>query len=195
LRTNLDGTELTIDLLHDDSWFRQLAVPPKVFLAEGTKAGDGAVREVTWERIEPGHFRAKANLEHGRLTPGRDSSGRFPHSLLDQLLVGGSPEWSFDRSRIEELRQVSILSGGAERINLAEVWKQPVRKEFASIQSWLLVLALFMVVADALVTRMGWSWGLIDFTKVPKRNEEGGFARCLEPVGSRPRAGCPGEEA
>jgi len=166
LRTDLNGTEFTIDLLHDDSWFRQLAVPPKVFLAEGTKAGDGAVREVTWERIEPGHFRAKANLEHGRLTRGAIQVGESALPF-GPVVVGGSPEWSFDRTRIEELRQVSLRSGGEERINLSEVWKQPVRQEFASIQPWLLVVALFLVMADALATRMGWSWGRFDFLKMP----------------------------
>ena len=157
LRTELNGTELTVDLLHDDSWFQRLAVPPKVFLADGTKAGESAVREVTWERIEPGHFRAKAQLEHGKLTRGAIQAGDSAIGF-GPLVVGGSPEWSFDRSRIEELRQVSARSGGAERINLAEVWKQPVRKEFASIQPWLLIVALLLVLAEALVTRLGWTW-------------------------------------
>jgi hypothetical protein len=170
MRTNLDGTELTIDLLHDDSWFRQLAVPPKVFLAEGAKSGDAAVREVIWERIEPGHFRAKANLEHGVLTRGAVQVGESAIPF-GPVVVGGSPEWNFDRGRIEELRQVSAQSGGEERINLAEVWKQPERKELASIQPALLIVALLLILADALATRMGWTWTAMNrVSRVPSRS-------------------------
>jgi hypothetical protein len=170
LRTNLDGTELTVDLLHDDSWFRQLAVPPKVFLADGAKSGEAAVREVTWERIEPGHFRAKANLEPGVLTRGAVQIGEAAIPF-GPVVVGSSPEWNFDRGRIEELRQLSAQSGGEERNNLAEVWKQPERKEFASIQPALLVVALLLILADALATRMGWSWSsLRGHVRVPSRS-------------------------
>jgi hypothetical protein len=157
LRTELNGTELTVDLLHDDTWFQRLAVPPKVFLADGTKAGDDAIREVTWERIEPGHFRATTQLDYGRLTRGAIQVGDSAIAF-GPVIVGGSPEWSFDRTRIEELREVSARSGGEERINLAEVWKQPSRKEFATIQPWLLVAVLLLVLAEALFTRLGWTW-------------------------------------
>jgi hypothetical protein len=156
LRTKLDGTELVIDLLHDDSWFQRLAVPPRVFLADGAKTGEGAVREVAWERIEPGHFRAKANLEHGVLTRGAVQVGDVAMPF-GPVVVGGSPEWTFDRSRVEELRQVSAQSGGAERINLAEVWQQPEKRAFATIQPWLLIAALLLILAEALATRLGWN--------------------------------------
>ncbi len=191
LRTNLAGTELTVDLLHDDSWFRQLAVPPKVFLADGAKSGEAAVREVTWERIEPGHFRAKANLEPGVLTRGAVQIGEAAIPF-GPVVVGSSPEWNFDRERIEELRQVSVQSGGEERINLAEVWKQPERKEFASIQPALLVVALLLILAEALATRMGWSWAsLRGHVRVPYRSHPSATGAAYQAAAPVPATSAP----
>jgi len=156
LRTDLDGTELTVDLLHDDSWFQRLAVPPRLFLATGARPGDEA-REVTWERMEPGHYRARAQLEPRQPVRGAVQAGEMAIPF-GPLVVGGSPEWELDDARIEELRAVSRQSGGEERVNLSEAWRQPERRTMGSIQPWLLIAALGMVLADALATRLGWTW-------------------------------------
>lgn len=195
LRTRLDGTELSIDLLHDDTWFQRLAVPPRVFLADGAKTGEGSVREVAWERLEPGHFRAKSSLEHGVLTRGAVQVGDLAIPF-GPVVVGGSPEWTFDRSRVEELRQVAAQSGGQERINLADVWQQPETKEFASIQPWLLGAALLLILAEALATRLGWN--RISFGRgargekaSPRSAPSGAYRSAIPARESAPPAGAP----
>jgi hypothetical protein len=157
--TDLDGTDLTVDLFHDDTWFQRLAVPPRIFLATGSRSGEEAVQEVTWERMEPGHYRARAQLEPRVPVRGAVQAGDLAIPF-GPIVVGGSPEWTLDASRIEELRAVSRQSGGEDRVNLSEAWRQPVRRKMASIQPWLLVLALGLVLGDALATRLGWTWKL-----------------------------------
>ncbi len=159
IRTNLDGTEFTLDLLHDDSWTERLAEPPRIFLAqEKASLIDGKftnVREITWRRLAPGHFRATSQLEHGKMTRGAIQIGSVAIPF-GPIVVGGSPEWAFDPVRIDELRQTAEISGGGELVDLSKAWTQPEVKEFASIQPWLLTLLLCAVVLDALFTRMGW---------------------------------------
>jgi len=153
LRTDLDGTEFTLDLLHDDSWTERLATPPRIFMAE-TGSFD-KVKEITWRRLAPGHFQAKTQLEHGKMARGAIQIGDVALPF-GPIAVGGSPEWAFDPTRVEELKQASELSGGTELVDLSKAWQQPEIKDFSTIRPWLLTLLLMMMVGDALVTRMGW---------------------------------------
>jgi len=81
LRTETSGARLAVDLFYDDSWAARIAKSgPVAMLAEsgaGTGGAGGAggaeggsVRGLVWEKIEPGHFRAVAELTPGRLARG-----------------------------------------------------------------------------------------------------------------------------
>lgn len=169
IRTNLDGTEFTLDLLHDDQWTKRLAEPPRIFLAqEKATLIEGEftnVREITWRRLAPGHFRATTQLEHGRMVRGAIQIGGIALPF-GPIVVGGSPEWAFDPTRVEELKQAVEVSGGQELVDLSKAWTQPEVKEFASIQPWLLTILLCAVILDALFTRMGWQMPV--FAGLPK---------------------------
>ncbi len=155
LRTRLDGTELSIDLLHDESWTERLSVAPRIFLEDMKGLGEERITEIMWERIAPGHFQAKAPLEFARPARGAIQVGDTALSF-GPVVVGGSPEWSFDPSRVDELRQVAARTGGEELVKLEDAWKRPEREIYGSIQPWLLVALLGVILGDALVTRMGW---------------------------------------
>ncbi len=153
MRTDVDGTEFTLDLLHDDSWTEKLSTPPRIFMAETGSFDE--VREITWRRLAPGHFQAKTQLEHGTMARGAIQIGNIALPF-GPIAVGGSPEWAFDATRVEELKQTAIQSGGSELVDLSKAWQRPQVQEYASIQPWLLTVLLIFILADALFTRMGW---------------------------------------
>ena len=179
LRTSLDGTDFTLDLLHDDTWTERLAEPPKIFLAEHRGSGANSdVREVTWRRLAPGHFRLTEQLEHGRMARGAIQVGNIALPF-GPIVVGGSPEWAFDADRIGELKQTSAVSGGQEIVELGDAWKRPEVREYSTIQPWLLLALFGLFLSDALITRMGWQIPLFDtFTqKFAKRRAKSKYAK------------------
>jgi len=155
IRTDLDGTRLQIDLFHDES-DALLEAAPRILLHEraGASAND-AIREIPWERMAPGQFRATTQLEPARQIRGaiQIGSSAIP---FGPIAVGSNPEWSFDPRRVEELKQAAARSGGEERVNLANAWEHPPRRQAASLRNLLLPILLVVILLDALLTRMGW---------------------------------------
>lgn len=154
LRHRIDGTELTLDLLSDESWETRLAEkPPRLLLASGT--GAETRRDLAWRKLAPGHFQAAVDLSGGEMVRGAVQAG--PHALsFGPLSVGTGAEWAFDGARLEELRSVAATSGGKELLELREAWRAPPQRPFADVRNWLLVAALLAMLADALITRTGW---------------------------------------
>jgi hypothetical protein len=81
--------------------------------------------------------------------------GRDAVLAFGPVSAGGSLEWAFDRTRVQELRQLSVRSGGVERLDLAGVWDAPRPATVRSVRGWLLVAFIVLALADALLTRMG----------------------------------------
>ncbi|MES2507263.1 MAG: hypothetical protein V4599_11190, partial [Verrucomicrobiota bacterium] len=71
-------------------------------------------------------------------------------------LVGTSTEWAFDEARTEELKQVSLASGGRELLELSQAWRSPRTERFVDLRNEILLLALILMLAEALITRTGW---------------------------------------
>ena len=69
-----------------------------------------------------------------------------------------NPEWTFDKTRLEELRDVSARSGGTERVDLSDVWKAPRPPAWKDVQRWLLLATLVALLLEAWQTRTGWEW-------------------------------------
>ena len=158
LRTAVDGDQLTLDLLYDASWTDRVAQNgPTATLAEST-GGRGAdnVRQLVWEKIEPGRFRATAPLVPGRRVRGavRLGSATLP---FGPVAGAGAAEWSYDPARLEELRRLSANSGGRERLDLASVWSAPRPIDWRSIRRPLLMAWLGLLLTEAALTRLGFS--------------------------------------
>jgi hypothetical protein len=154
LRQELRGTELSLDLLFEPQWEATFAAtPPRIVLAEGSRAE--TQRELTWRRLAPGHYSVSADLSEGQLVRGVIQAGK---SMLPfgPVAVGRNAEWAFDAARLEEVRQTSLLSGGRELLDLKDAWKSPPAMELSDLRHRLLLAALILMVADALVTRLGW---------------------------------------
>ncbi len=153
LRAKVDGNELQLDLLFDESWQDRLAkAAPEVVIATGAS---GEPQSLTWERLEPGHYRARTALSPGAWVRGAVQAGSYsvPFGPVTATL---NPEWNLDRERVRELEAVSRLSGGAERVDLGTVWEASRREEYRDVRPWLLAVLLVVVLLDALVTRIGW---------------------------------------
>ena len=157
LRTELKGTELALDLRFDDgSWTDTFAAEaPRILLAQGARAEPGL--ELTWQRMAPGHYRATMELEEGVVVRGGIQAG--VHVIpFGPLAAGTHAEWTFDPARQEELRQTAAASGGRELLNLATAWQSPPLPQFRDLRPWILPLLVLLLLADALTTRLGWSF-------------------------------------
>jgi hypothetical protein len=156
LRTDVDGERLTLELLYDETWNTRIAqAAPTAMLAEsGGVSAAVATRPLVWEKIEPGRFRASVELAPGKMARGavRVGAATLP---FGPLTVSGSAEWSFDRTRLLELRQLSARSGGEERLDLARVWQAPRPIAWRSVRGWVLLGWALLFIADAALTRLG----------------------------------------
>ncbi|MCA1962335.1 MAG: VWA domain-containing protein [Prosthecobacter sp.] len=154
LRHRLEGNQLMLDLMHDDEWETRLqASPPRIRIAHGTDAT--GVHDLAWERLAPGHYQASMALTEGQMVRGAVQVGGATLSF-GPIMAGNSTEWAFDETRTEELRRASTVSGGRELFDLSQAWRSPKVVRFSDARPLLLLAALFLMLADALLTRTGW---------------------------------------
>ena len=149
VRTETRGETLSVELLHDESWAGRIAqTPPTAALA----SKPGSSRALVWEKIEPGRFAATARLEPGEAARGvvRVGASAMPFGPIS---ASGSPEWSYDREAIEELKRLSARSGGGPRLDMAAIWDAPRRIEARSLRAWWLGAAALLLVIEAGVAR------------------------------------------
>ena len=167
LRWDLRGTELSLDLLYEgEPWTQTFAQQaPRIVLASGARAEPGL--ELTWQRMSPGHYRAAIELEEGTVVRGGIQAG--VHVIpFGPFSVGTKAEWTFDPARQEELRQTAAVSGGRELLDLSSAWQSPPLSQFTDLRPWGLPLLLLLFLADALITRLGWTFPALrwpSFTK------------------------------
>ena len=156
LRTEIDGERLILELLYDETWNARIAqTGPTAVLAENSPLSSViATRPLAWEKIEPGRYRTTTALTPGRMARGavRVGNTAMPFGPLG---VAGSTEWSFERERLTELRQLVARSDGQERLDLAQIWRAPRPPAWQSVRNWFLIAWAVVFVADALLTRIG----------------------------------------
>ena len=154
LRTVLEGEQLTLELLHDETWTARLAQSaPTATLAESSAGrGPGEVRDLLWEKIEPGRFRTTVPLTPGRMARGAVRIGGV--ALPFGPVAAGSAEWAFDHERLAELQQLAGRSGGRERLDLASIWDAPRELHRRSLRGWLLAALTIVLLVEAALTRL-----------------------------------------
>ncbi|MCF6312914.1 MAG: VWA domain-containing protein [Verrucomicrobiales bacterium] len=158
IRTKINGTLLTIDLLYDDQEWgdRFAATPPRIVLSEGLSQSP-TKRELTWERISPERYSVQIHLKEEQMLRGAIQISDQYTLPFGPLVLGSSREWALDPESIEELTSLSAASQGRPLLDLPDAWQKPLRKDYSSIQAWLLSLLLVGILFDALITRTGWS--------------------------------------
>ncbi|MEO7100939.1 MAG: VWA domain-containing protein, partial [Luteolibacter sp.] len=167
LRHRLDGTRLTLDLLYDTAaWSQKLsASPPKVRLQDGS---GGAVVDLPWRRIEPGHFSLTRDLDEGSIVRGAVQVGE--NALpFGPLSVGSSVEWAFEPERLAELRAVSVQTKGRELLDLSKAWLRPPFIAETSLRLPLGIALVVLILAEALLTRTEWKLPQFALPNMPKR--------------------------
>ncbi len=155
LRHRLEGTTLTLELLYDlEDWTETFSLnPPTIKMLDGQAGGEPY--ELTWKRLSPGHFTLTRELEEGSVVRGSVQAGS--HALpFGPIAVGSSTEWNFDADRLAELRATSAATGGRELIDLSQAWLRPPTTFASNLRLPLIIVALLLMLLDALVTRMGW---------------------------------------
>jgi hypothetical protein len=154
VRHRIEGNTLTLDLFYDEEWEPKLrAKAPRVVLAHGLRAE--ASHELAWERVAPGHFQTSTELPEGEMVRGAVQVGGQAISF-GPAIVGTSTEWAFDEARVEELRRVSLTSGGRELLEMSQAWRSPTIPRFTDLGLYLLIATLLLLLFEAFVTRTGW---------------------------------------
>ena len=153
LKHQLNGNSLQLDFLYDvEKWGNTLMKnAPTVRLTEGNEEGF----EALWERMAPGRFQLTRELTDGSVVRGSALIGDY-HLPFGPFNAGSGAEWAFERERIDELRQVSLASGGRELLDLQKAWIRPEQMQISDLRIWLVVLILLCVLLDAIITRTGW---------------------------------------
>lgn len=168
LKHNLDGSELTLDLLYDtEEWGEEISnSPPRIRLQRGFQKESPT--ELTWERLSPGHYQVTTSLKEGEPVRGAIQIGGAAIPF-GPFAVGAITEWEFNPGRISELRETSRASGGTELLDLTDAWKKPPNPESASVRVWFLIAALLFFLLEALITRTGWRIPVIERSTTPRR--------------------------
>jgi hypothetical protein len=153
LRTRLEGTALSIDLLYDQRWESEVSArPPRILLARD----QGRTETHVWQRLAPGHYQTSLDLEARSTVRGAVQIGTAALPF-GPITAGIDAEWAFDRERIEELKTLAAMVGGEERLDLASIWKAPRRSAFRDLRPWLYSTLVSLLLLEALLSRTGWS--------------------------------------
>ncbi|MEM1059332.1 MAG: VWA domain-containing protein [Verrucomicrobiota bacterium] len=165
IRTKLRGTQLDVELLHDDSWTPKLATrPPRLQTAFGNRE-EGS--EQVWQRMAPGHYQATLPMRPQEVIRGVVQVGEFTLPF-GPYMAGSEVEWSRPREALEELKAVSRLSGGGDRLELSEIWDAPRPPSYVDLSFWFLLAALLFLLLDVLWTRLGLGFGPLDRWAAPR---------------------------
>jgi len=152
VRAEVQGTQLIADLFYEPEWSARLATSPPRLLLSAETGGAGA-REALWERLSPGRYRASVDLAGDQWVRGavRIGDAALPFGPLNAPI---HPEWTFDKRRLQELQSVSARSGGAERVDLSDVWTAPRVEVWRDLTAWLLMGLLVAILIEAWRSRV-----------------------------------------
>lgn len=156
LRTRMEGTELAVSLLYDQSWEERISQqPPHLEVAVQNENGTPVTSSPIWQRIAPGRYDANVHLAASRFLRGAVQVGPFVLPF-GPIVAGSNPEWTRDPHRIAELQALSQASGGEQRLDLPSIWKEPRPTGTTSLQLPILIALLVLMLLEFLQTRLGW---------------------------------------
>jgi hypothetical protein len=147
------GTDLEVDFYYEESWNERMSAgPPRLRLAGASTEG---VREGSWERMAPGHFRARVPLQPGEPVSGALQVDKWTMPF-GPLSVPFAAEWRRSQEALAEVRALVAATGGRERADVSGAWEYPASAaRSVSLLKWVLAALMVVLVAEALQTRVG----------------------------------------
>lgn len=152
VKTIRQGTDLSIELHFNAEWReRVLRGPTRLW---SYNQADQEIVETPWATINTSSMRTTIRLKPKEQLRGAIEVGsvRIPWG---PVLLPMSAEWELSDERVRELKRVATDSGGRELVDLASVWSSPRALSRFSLVPPLLILLIFLVLTDALLTRLG----------------------------------------
>lgn len=190
LRHRIEGTRLTVHLLHDTTgkWPRRFAEsPPRARMQ--MRAG-GRAEEVAWRRIAPGHYSLVRELAEGAAVRGAvQIAGQA--LTFGPVTAGTNLEWAFDDEAVTDFRAMVDRTGGRELIDLSQAWLRPPVRMETSLRDPLLVLLLCLILIEAWIARTGWRLPESAMPKLPVRPTGRSKARQEKPRATTPEPPAP----
>lgn len=157
VKTRRDGEDIALELLFDKEHEKLLVESEPRVLVSKMLGLESTPTEVQWERLTPGHYRARFGIAEGELLRGVVQFGDRTLSFGPIESQQGNIEWSFVRERVEELRRAAARSGGEERVDLASVWNARGFTGSLSLRPYLLWMIFALVFLELLQVRLGWN--------------------------------------
>jgi len=155
LRPKLVGNSVRLTLTYDNAaaWQARFATdPPQLSIRTDDRAT--APSRIPWRRISPGRLEAEVPLPPGATATGSVQIGDTTLPFAP-VTAGHSPEWAEDTTTITALRALVAATGGRELASLSEAWLPPIGVIWIPVAAPLIVLAIALILLEALLTRTG----------------------------------------
>ncbi|MEM9443814.1 MAG: VWA domain-containing protein [Verrucomicrobiota bacterium] len=149
--TQLFGNELEINFYHSNNWTETLAEnTPQILISLGSTK---TVEKLLWEKMKPGHYQARKKISAGERLRGVVQMNEI-QIPFGPITNGENAEWARNKSRLQELEEISRLSGGQMRLDLSDAWKREGRMVDKDLTIFLLSVVLILLLLEAWITRM-----------------------------------------
>ncbi|WDE96384.1 VWA domain-containing protein [Lentisphaera profundi] len=152
LRYKKQGSTLSMNFHYDSKWADEFSREmPELYIKSSL---DNEVRKFNWRRLLPGVFSSRIDLASGEIVTGVIKAG--DHTIpFGPLKSDKNAEWRFDLDKVEQLRDLSKLSGGREINDLSEVWKNKPAARLRDISPYFLILVLILFLLEIYQSRVG----------------------------------------
>ncbi len=153
-------------ILEIEAWHgpeASLDAQPSLVL-HATNQNDGSSRQVQleWQRTEVGRLSARLPLERREIIRGVIHSSEGSISF-GPFTAGKDQEWSDDRNKTLQLRQLMRSSGGSELTQLGDAWSMSRSPQHEDLRPLLLIVFLVGMLVEAWHTR--WSFARVVYPK------------------------------
>ena len=152
LRYKQVGNSLSLNFYYDQQWADRFSRKmPELYLKSD---GESKVNKMYWRRLLPGVFSSRIDMKSGETVNGLIK-------VDDQVVPFGpitsdkDTEWRFDQKTIEELRNLSTLSGGREINDLNQVWNSKPARRLKDISPYFFSLILILFLLELYHSRVG----------------------------------------
>ena len=159
VRSSVQGSDGVVEVFYSSDWEKRFANQGASLsgLEVGSAEWDSSryvLQEVAWEKIEPGHLRARVPLTYERPWLGvlRFAEVKIEVGPLERT---STEEWKKQEREKRNLVDISKITGGKLRLDVASVWEEQPEVRQINFTIPLVIILIFLILIDALMTRLG----------------------------------------